>query len=132
MLPAAARAFAIWGAPAVGLALPFLARELIHSVARKPLSKHNNDRQVNLLVTLVDWAMARASQSGSDTYVSLLQQAWISCRIAWPEVLRNDLEDLPSWLWNAVHENGEARRRLLADHRFVNSQCVIQLNTRAE
>ena len=126
-LPATARVFAIWGAPAVVTKYPSLAFQLLCRLAQKPLSAHANDRQVNLLVTLVDWATPRAAQSESSDYLPVLQRAWAACCDIWPEVLRDELAELPRWLWDALHEEGEARQRLLADHRFAASQCVAQL-----
>src|SRR5262249_3394127 len=86
-LPATARVFAIWGAPALVAKYPSLAFELLCRLAQKPLSTHANDRQVNLLVTLVDWAIPRAAQSECSDYLPVLQPAWGACCDIWPEVL---------------------------------------------
>jgi hypothetical protein len=126
-LPDHARAFAMWGAPVLVREQPELAFDLLRRVAQKPLSAHGNDREVNILVTLVDWAVSRTSSSETEEYLALLQGCWIACRAVWPDVLKDRLADLPGWLWTALREEGESRRSLLDDTRFTGSPSVTQL-----
>jgi hypothetical protein len=128
-LPDHARAFAMWGAPALVREQPELASDLLRRAAQKPLSAHGNDRQVNMVVTLVDWAVARTSSSETEEYLALLEGCWTPCRAVWPHVLKDRLADLPAWLWTALREDGESRRELLGDTRFAHSHSVSQLLT---
>lgn len=128
-LPDYLRVLAAWSSPAFVRDYPETAANLLAQVAAKPLSLHGCDRQINRLVTFVDWIVARAWKRQDHASMSHLTSAWLSCRKNWTDVLRGPLFDAPSWLWTALQEDGEARTQLLADGRFAKTACVAELRS---
>ncbi len=127
-LPDYLRVLAAWGSSEFVREHPRIATDLLGQVASKPLSVHSYGRQVNRLVTFVDWIVARAWKRNDKACLSLLSHQWPVYRTEWADVLKGPLIDAPSWFWRALREDGQARAELLADNRLSNTACVAQLN----
>lgn len=128
-LPDYLRVLAAWNSPAFMRDHPETAAALLAQIAVKPLSAHGYDRQINRLVTFVDWIVARAWKRQDHACMSHLVKAWLLCRQNWTDVLRGSLLDAPSWFWTALQKEGEARTQLLADGRFAKTACVAELHS---
>jgi hypothetical protein len=126
-LPDYLRVLAAWGWPKAVRDHPELATDLFAGIAEHPLSMHGRDRQINRLVTFVDWIVARAWKRQDQDCIAHLTSAWSSCRHNWTDVLTGPLLDAPSWFWTALREDGASRTQLLADGRFAKTACVSQL-----
>jgi hypothetical protein len=128
LLPDYVRVLAAWGCTTIVRDHPALAADLFARIAEEPLSVHGRDRQINRLVTVVDWIVARAWKRQDHACVSHLNGAWSRCRHNWTAALTGPLFDAPSWFWTALQGDDEARAQLLADARFARTACVAQLN----
>ena len=121
-LPDFARALALWASPSLVEKHKELALHLFRRICVPPLSRSNYNLQMSRMLTLLDTAIASATEAQKGDLVSDLKRLWIAGYRDWIAIVPQ-YESIAEKLALAVEKDGPERAEIIGDAIFTHSRC---------